>query len=154
MGSGQRKLSLAGVVLLIAGAAQAEAPRSRAQRRNVIPAEETRGAPPGFHAERRPRYGPIIGGSITAGIGALFLAAGIDQRIQSQRRVSAVPAIPGGGGEFLMICGGLSLAAGIPLLTYGLLSPRKVYARDSVAASSLSLSLNPRNPGASLKVTF
>lgn len=109
--------------------------------RDVIGAEETRGIPPGFHAEERPRYGLIIGGGATVGVGGLMLITGLQQRAELQ--ANKTQQAPGSGGEFFMLVGGATMCVGVPLLLYGLLSPRDVYVRDTVATLSLGVARTP-----------
>lgn len=135
--------------LVAAAPARADEPSER-KPREVIGVEETRGMPPGFHLEQRPRYGLIIGGAVTLGVGGLMLYTGLEQR--AALRKNPTPQAPGSGGEFFMIAGAATLCVGVPLLTYGLLSPRDVYVRDTVA--SLSLGVAPTPGGALGRVAF
>jgi hypothetical protein len=153
MTSGKLVVIVGAATLLFAVSAAAEAPTSR-RSRDVISADETVGAPPGFHPEERPRYGAIIGGAIATGLGAAMLLTGIEQHAQLESSHSATARDPGSGGEVLMIGGGVSLAVGLPLLVYGLLSPRDVYVRDSVATVSLGVSASSRHFGGGLTLAF
>ena len=83
-----------------------------------------------------------------------MLIAGIDQRQREQARSPEQKVDPQSGGEILILFGGLSLAVGVPLLTYGLLSPREVYVRDRVSAVSLRLVASPAMTGPELAVAF
>lgn len=142
-------VALLGVVA--AAPARADEPSER-KPREVIGVEETRGMPPGFHLEQRPRYGLIIGGAATLGVGGLMLYTGLEQRQQAKLRTIETPSAPGSGGEFFMIAGAATMCVGVPLLTYGLLSPRDVYVRDTVA--SLSLGVAPTPGGAFGRLAF
>lgn len=121
--------------------------------RDVIPVEETHGAPQGFHSAKETRWGLIIGGSSCLAVGALSLITGFQQRAENNRNTGATPD-PGSGGEFFLISGAIATAAGIPLLAYGLLSPRDVYVRDRPQTISLGINPNPRSWGASLNIAF
>ncbi|HVY31635.1 MAG TPA: hypothetical protein VHB79_34105 [Polyangiaceae bacterium] len=121
--------------------------------RDVLSVEETHGAPQGFHAERQTRWGLIIAGAATTGLGALMLGTGLQQHAENEQR-TGMGSDPGSGGEFFIIAGSISMAAGIPMLVYGLVSPRDVYVRDRPRTLSLGLSPNPRHFGASLSLTF
>jgi hypothetical protein len=141
------------VTLLCAATARAEAPSSRAKSRDVISADETSGAPPGFHAEKRPRYGVIISGAVATSLGAAMVLTGLEQHAEMEAKQSSTTN-PGAGGEFFMIYGGLSMAVGLPLLAYGLLSPREVYVRDSSATIALGLSVDHRHLRGGLTLAF
>src|SRR5258706_11459420 len=121
-------------------------------RREVIPVDETHGAPPGFHAERETRWGPIIAGACTTAVGGLSLATGLQQHAELQSRTADVGSDPGSGGEFFIIAGVVALAAGIPILTYGLVSQRDVYVRDTPKSVSLRVAPGPRSLSASMTV--
>lgn len=138
-------LMLVGVVLLQTATATAE-PR---ERRDVIDADETHGMPPGFHEEDRPRYGMIIGGAVATAVGGGLFFTGYHQKATGTGGSG-----PGGGGELLMLNGGLALAVGIPMLAYGLLSPRKVYVRNEPSSVAFSLSVSPGDMGARLNIAF
>jgi len=125
---------------VVASPARAQEP-SEPRKHDVIGADETRGIPPGFHAEQRPRYGLIIAGGATLGMGGLMLITGLQQRAALQ--ANKTPQAPGSGGEFFMIAGAATMCVGVPLLAYGLLSPRDVYVRDTVATLSLGISRTP-----------
>jgi hypothetical protein len=139
------------VALVVVGLSSAT--RARAEPltpgRNVVPVEATHGPPPGFHYEERPRQGAIIAGGIVAGAGALLLLEGVRQRATGEGGSG-----PGGGGELLMLVGGAHLAVGIPLLAYGLLSPRAVYVRDAVAQVSLDFAGSARHLQAGVTIDF
>jgi hypothetical protein len=151
--SGKLALAVGSVTLLCAATTQAEESRSRVKSRDVISADETTGAPPGFHAEKRPRYGVIISGAVATSVGAAMVLTGLEQRAEMKTRQDSA-ADPGSGGEFFMIYGGLSMAVGVPLLAYGLLSPREVYVRDSSATVALGLSVDHRHLRGGLTLAF
>lgn len=131
-------LVVATLGLAVASPAWAKEPGAQRKQRDLIGGEETRGAPPGFHAEQRPRYGLIIGGAATVGVGGLMVLTGLRQR--AELAANTTPQAPGSGGEFFILFGGAAMVVGVPLLAYGLLSPRDVYVRDSVATLSLGIS--------------
>lgn len=79
-----------------------------------------------------------------------MLFTGLQQR--AELRANKTPQAPGSGGEFFLIAGGASLCVGVPLLLYGLLSPRDVYVRDTVA--TLSLGVSPTPGGAFGRMAF
>ena len=106
-------------------------PSKEHERRDVISPDETGSMPRGFHVEQRLRMGPIIGGAASTLFGGLLIGTGLDQRARSQNNSNGVPGTPGSGGEFLIIPGVIALVVGLPLLSYGLLSRREVYVRDS-----------------------
>jgi hypothetical protein len=146
---GRSGLAVVALVLVFSATARSE-PRHR--QRDVVSAEETVGVPPGFHAETRPRYGPLIGGAAATGFGAAMLLTGLDQRAQIER--ARTPQDPGAGGEIFMIWGIMSMAVGLPFLVYGFASPRHVYVRDSVSLLSTSVSATPRQIRAGLTLAF
>jgi hypothetical protein len=152
------KVALAvGLVLLLVATprpARAEPPVAPLPRRNLISPDETGSMPRGFHAETRPRYGAIIGGAVTTGLGSLMLITGLEQRRELNADTSNTPHDPGSGGEFFIISGGVALAVGLPLLAYGLLSPRDVYVRDVPSSVHLSFVVEPRRVGAGLTFAF
>lgn len=123
-------------------------------RRTVISADEVRSAPAGYHPETRLRLGFVIGGGVVAGFGALMLATGLAQRADSQARQSNVPTDVGSDGTGYMMFGGGLLAVGVPLLVYGLVSPRDVYVRDAPTKVSFELCPLPQSPRAGLRLTF
>jgi hypothetical protein len=86
-------------------------------------------------------------------VGAAMVLTGLEQHAEMKARQSSTPN-PGSGGEFFMIYGGLSMAVGLPLLAYGLLSPREVYVRDSVATIALGVSVDHRHLRGGLTLTF
>jgi|SRR4051812_43939589 hypothetical protein len=107
------------------------------------------GTPAGYHPETRIRYGPLIGGGITTGIGGLMLVSGIDQRNHRSSHGE-----PGSGGEFLIIPGIVSLAVGVPLLAYGLLSRKDVYVRDSGSRVQVGFALDRQHAAVGLSYIF
>jgi hypothetical protein len=139
------------VVTLLSSTARSEPGQLQ---HDVIPARDDTDPPAGYHRETRVRQGLIIGGTITSAAGGLMLIAGIDQRQREQARSPEQKVDPQSGGVILILFGGLSLAVGVPLLTYGLLSPREVYARDRVSAVSLRLVASPAMTGPELAVAF
>jgi hypothetical protein len=97
----------------------------------------------------------IIGGAITTAVGAAMFATGVDQYAEARQprpREVATNDVQMGG-ETFMVLGGLHLAVGAPLLLYGLLSPRDVYVRDSVAVA-LDLSVDRRHVAGAMTFAF
>jgi hypothetical protein len=139
---------LLALFLTLQSSAHAEPVRGERPRRQFIWPEETGSMPRGFHVETRPRCGPIIGGAITAGFGGLLLATGLQQRAEAN--ASKVQQTPGTGGEFLIIPGVISLAVGLPVLAYGLLSRRAIYVRGAAPPLQVGFSLDPRSVAAGL----
>jgi len=121
--------------------------RAEETRRTLILPSETHGIPPGFHTETRPRWGAIIGGGAVSLAGGLIVVEGYSQHLANRDNPNAMP---GSGGEELMGLGVAHLLVGVPLLLYGLLSPREVYVRDS---AGWSVSSAPGRVG-ELKLSF
>ena len=126
--------------------------------RNVIPADETHGAPPGFHAEQETRVGPLIAGVACVAFGALSLNYGIEQHVK-QTQASRDPQDSDSDSSIdltpIFIIGGVAMiATGIPLFTYGLVSKRDVYVRDKPQSLSLRVAPGLRSVGASVSVNF
>ncbi|MEP7052214.1 MAG: hypothetical protein ABJB12_17750 [Pseudomonadota bacterium] len=142
----------AAAVVLFAATARAEEVGGHRKARDVIAVDETTGAPPGFHLEQRPRYGPIIGGAAAVATGGLMLLTGFEQRANLE--ANSTQQAPGSGGEVFMILGGVSLLVGVPLLAYGLLSHREVYVRDSTASLRLSLSVGTQHVAGGMAFSF
>ena len=134
--------------------AYAEAPSKARAPRDVVSPDETGSMPRGFHVEQRLRMGPLIGGAATTLFGGLLIGAGLSQRERSQNNSNGVPGTPGSGGEFLLIPGVIALAVGLPLLSYGLLSRREVYVRDSAPQLKVGFSLDSRHVAGSLSYAF
>ncbi|HEY0467023.1 MAG TPA: hypothetical protein VGC79_22630 [Polyangiaceae bacterium] len=153
--SGRFGVCVAGALFLhlLATPAHAEPPNHQHKQRDEVSPDEIGSMPEGFHLETRPRYGVIIGGAITTGVGGMLLAAGLQQRADCQNSTSSVEGTPGSCGELFLIPGGLALAVGLPLLAYGLLSPREVYVRDP-APLQLGFSADQRHVAAGLTYTF
>ena len=154
----------AGVVLAATSSASAQYGPLRADLPSrplpeMILASEVASCPPGYHPESRVRSGPVIGGGIATGVGVLLVGYGIGSKLADSSGGEAAGTTdegggPGSGGEAFMIMGGMSLAAGLPLLIYGLASPRDVYVRDSAPRVAFGVVPTPKNPRLSLAVTF
>jgi hypothetical protein len=148
-------------MVLAASPARAEEPDQN-PRRNVIHPEETHGIPPGFHEESRVRLGPAITGGVLTFVGSVFLTSGLvtmaEKRNQEESGTSSPPSddIDGDAlfAAWATIFGGLHLAVGIPLLTYGLLDPRTVYVRDQPSEVAVSLRAEPDQVTTSVRVAF
>ena len=134
--------------------AYAEAPSKEHQRRDVISPDETGSLPRGFHVEERLRMGPLIGGAAATLFGGLLISTGLSQRERSQNNSNGVQGTPGEGGEFLIIPGVIALAAGLPLLAYGLFSRREVYVRDSAPQLQVGFSLDSQHVAGRLSYAF
>jgi len=80
-------------MVLAPAAAWAEEPELKPAKRQIISPDETHGLPPGFHAETRPRYGPIIAGSVITVMGGVFLGAGLQQKAESEQRAESAPGV-------------------------------------------------------------
>ena len=127
-------------------------PSNEHKPRDVISPDETGSMPRGFHVEQRLRMGPIIGGAATTLFGGLLIGTGLDQR--SQNNGNSVPGTPGSGGEFLLIPGVIALAVGLPLLSYGLLSRREVYVRDSAPQLKVGFSVDSHHVAGGVSYAF
>jgi hypothetical protein len=116
----------------------------------VVPADAGRGKPDGYHRETRLRLGPLIGGGIATGIGGMMLYTGLEQRAELSS--NPVQQAPGSGGEFFIVAGTLSLVVGVPLLIYGLVSPRAVYVRNQPV--SVSFGYSPKRHAGAVALVF
>ena len=155
MGTLGFSLGLMALLWALPSQAFAEGATPEQKPRDSISPNETGSLPRGFHVETRPRYGPIIGGAITTCFGGLLLAAGINQHNERPARgTNGVGGEPGSGGEFLYIPGAVALAVGLPLLSYGLLSPRELYVRDTPSNVQVGFSVDQRHVSAGLTYAF
>lgn len=111
----------------------------------LIHEHETVGCPPGYHPETRPRYGPLVGGAITAGLGGLYVVGALSAT--GQEGAGTMRAYFG-------IIGGAHLAVGLPLILYSLLSPQEVYVSNPAPAFSASIVPDPAHPRFSVEATF
>jgi hypothetical protein len=94
------------------------------------------GSPTGFHYELRPRYGLVIGGSITFGV---FWMTSVSIGIGFSDYALVVPVIgpfldihPGNDGitNMYLMLDGLAQTAGMAMLLAGALTRKKVLVRD------------------------
>lgn len=105
-------------------------------RPEVIDANDN-GPPPGYHEEGRRRTGPLISGSIIAGMGLLFTTLALSEDRRSDRELYQLLAI-------------VHIAVGVPLFLVGL-SSKRVYVANNV---SLAPAVFRGGGGASLAFTF
>ncbi|MFZ5892394.1 MAG: hypothetical protein ACOY0T_15145 [Myxococcota bacterium] len=120
----------------------------------VLPATRTGEPPEGYHREQRARTGLVIAGLVVAGAGAALFAGGLDARAEASSGPPGVEDSRGGGPEMMMVVGIAMFATGIPLLVYGMASPRDVYVKNPARTISLAVSPTPTNLGARLGLQF
>src|SRR5690348_12432535 len=115
MGHGVHALAAGLGALLLSATAHSEPTQAIGTHREVVPASDAAEALPGYHRETRPRYGLLIGGGITSGVGALLFFGGLEQSSREKHTQGDLDLNT--GGQMLMIMGGVTLAVGLPLLT-------------------------------------
>jgi hypothetical protein len=152
MGHGVHAFAAGLGAFVLSATAHAEPTQAIDTHREVVPANDTAEAPPGYHRETRPRYGMLIGGGITTGVGALMFFGGLERRWREKHTPGDLD--PDSSGQMMMIMGGVTLAIGLPLLTYGILAPRDVYVRDSMSELSVRLVASPTWAGPELVGSF